>query len=74
MPRIYDNIEQHLIEGLRKAIDVSYKADFCVGYFNLRGWGSIGDWIDRYKGGEGKQCRVLIGMQRVPKEIIRELF
>lgn len=74
MPRIYDNIEQHLLEGLRNAIQASYKADFCVGYFNLRGWGSIGDWVEQYEGEEGKQCRVLIGMQKVPKEIVRDLF
>lgn len=74
MPRIFDNIEQNLIDGLRNAIEVSYKSDFCVGYFNLRGWGAIGNWIDKYEGGEEKQCRVLVGMQRAPKEVIREIF
>ncbi len=38
MPKIYDNIELSLTEGLKKYIGAFERTDFCVGYFNLRGW------------------------------------
>ncbi len=68
MPRIFDNIEEPLLPAILETISLSYRADFCVGYFNLRGWKAIDTYIDRWPGGEGKCCRLLIGMQPNPKE------
>jgi superfamily II DNA or RNA helicase len=72
MPRIFDNIEAHLLPALRETIEVAYRSDFCVGYFNLRGWRSIDSQIESFTGGEGRCCRLLIGMQRLPDEELRE--
>lgn len=72
MPRIFDNIEEHLLPSLRNALDVATRADFCVGYFNLRGWRKVDDLIDQLPGGEGACCRLLVGMQRLPAEDLYE--
>lgn len=74
MPQIFDNIENHLVEGLNYTLDVSHKADFCVGYFNLRGWKQVAHHIDNWNGGENNSCRLLVGMQKPPIEIIKEYF
>lgn len=62
MPKIYDNIEKNLIDGLTSILQHSHKADFCVGYFNLRGWRQVLPSVEHFVGEEGKQCRLLIGM------------
>ena len=45
MARIYDNIKTKFTEGLQGIItNVGVKrVDFCVGYFNLRGWNLVVD-------------------------------
>lgn len=72
MPRIFDNIEEYLLPSLRSALDVATRADFCVGYFNLRGWHQVDDLINKLPGGEGACCRLLVGMQKLPSEELYE--
>lgn len=74
MPEIFDNIENHLVDGLRYTLDVSNRADFCIGYFNLRGWKQVAENIEPWNGIEGNCCRLLVGMQKPPLEIIKEYF
>ena len=73
MPNIYDNIEpdQKLLPALQGFIKEAYRADFSVGYFNLRGWGQLDSFIEPWLGGEGACCRLMIGMQSLPKEELR---
>ncbi|MBZ0315263.1 MAG: NgoFVII family restriction endonuclease [Anaerolineae bacterium] len=75
MPRIFDNTHNHeLLPSLIETLKISHRADFCVGYFNLRGWGSLQPYVDQWEGGIGNQCRLLIGMYRPPEEDVRQLF
>lgn len=82
MPKIYDNIENQLIQGLNETLELSNRTDFCVGYFNLRGWKEVADKIDSLTGAPvveenleiNRICRLLVGMQKMPIEILREHF
>ena len=67
MPKIYDNIENQLHKGLITTLQSSYRADFCVGYFNLRGWKLVQNYIDHFTGND-QCCRLLVGMQRSDDE------
>ncbi len=71
MPNIFDNIDTKLLPALVEGITISRRADFCVGYFNLRGWRHLAKHVDRFAGGEDC-CRLLIGMQRLPQDELRD--
>ena len=72
MPRIFDNIEKQRLPALTETLKVAERADFCVGYFNLRGWPHLADHVDRWAGGDGQCCRLLVGMHVSPSEGLRQ--
>ncbi len=86
MAKIYDNMNEYFTDGLRGIIDNFgvKRTDFCVGYFNIRGWGYIADSIDNLPGDyvyeeadddeHFRVCRLLVGMQKADYEIIQLLY
>ncbi len=70
MPKIFDNISLHLETGLLDTLESSYMADFCVGYFNLRGWKLLMNHIAHFKG-DDECCRLLVGMQSPEENLLR---
>ena len=55
MARIFDNIDQDLLSALRATMQVSQRADFCVGYLNLRGWQAIDDLVVPWNPASGQR-------------------
>ena len=83
MPKIYDNINIFFEEGLTKTLDKAKRADFCIGYFNLRGWRKIADQVKKLKGDKLPHeceddniyhCRVIVGMQQLPNDELRRYY
>ncbi len=71
MPRIFDNIEQHLLPALQETLAVSNRADFCVGYFNLRWLRQLESEIEDCTSDKGYCGPSFVNAQRMPTDSMR---
>ncbi|MDR0731237.1 MAG: hypothetical protein LBF63_06170 [Treponema sp.] len=81
---IYDNISgDNLAMALKNTLKSAKRADFCIGYFNLRGWDLLRESVDALPGGllderfdddATYNARVLIGMQKHPREDLEDYY
>ena len=56
MPRIFDNLSPNsrLLPALQETLDVSSRADFCVGCLNPREWCRLAQCLNRWSAGQGE--------------------
>ena len=62
MSRIFDNIDLHLGEHLKKVVQDFDRLDAAVGYFNLRGWQFFAPIVEEKQAKSEPVARILIGM------------
>ena len=60
--------------GLGAMLEGARRADFCVGYFNLRGWAKLRHYIDTLSGENDQYCRLLVGMTSDPDNTVKHLY
>ena len=73
MPNIFDNIDAALLPALQSVLKGAQRLDVAVGYFNLRGWDRLASFVDHFAGTDASCCRIIVGMQRSPDELMRSL-
>ena len=80
MPTIFDNIVTPFLDGedsngLTHALKHASRGDFCVGYFNLRGWRCIDQVVNTWPmpttPDAPPPARLLVGMQTLPRDQLR---
>jgi hypothetical protein len=74
MPRIFDNIDQQLLPTLRETLEISSRADFCVGYFYLRGWKQIDSLIEPWGAATVIVAVCWLGMAKLPQDELLDAF
>ncbi len=75
MPRIFDTLtpEGTLRPALQETLELCQRANFCVGYFNLRGWKGLDSRIEDWSDPESL-CMPPSSLQRLPHEELREVM
>jgi superfamily II DNA or RNA helicase len=77
VPRIFDNIDLRLRDGLIQTLETPgvTRLDAAIGYFNMRGWSVLRDVVDTLPlTTEPNTVRLIIGMQGRPDADIRRFI